>query len=183
MNNYEKCIWRNEEKMGKILDIVTKIIQEVKNKKMAGEIYSNDNYGFSIKCPKGWESHTKLSPEMLVHFTDLRGGSINLMAGPTYGTQESIEDLENLAIRNVRRLKGEMESLKRIKVDNAEAVEAVYTSLGLKTKKVGFVKDSIEYIITCGIKPDLFDEYEPIFDECIQSFKFKREDRKQNIKK
>ena len=76
-----------------------------------------------------------------------------------------------------------MESLKRIKVDNAEAVEAVYTSLGLKTKKVGFVKDCIEYIITCGIKPDLFDEYEPIFDECIQSFKFKREDCKQNIKK
>ncbi|RJS82952.1 hypothetical protein CW713_04520, partial [Methanophagales archaeon] len=102
--------------------------------------------------------------------------SINLMAGPTYGTQESIEDLENLAIRNVHRLKGEMESLKRIKVDNVEAVEAVYTSLGLKTKKVGFVKDSIEYIITCGINPDLFDEYEPIFDECIQSFKFKRED-------
>ena len=94
------------------------------------------------------------------------------MAGPTYGTQESIEDLEDLVIRNVHGLNGKMGSLKRIKVDNIEAIEAIYSALGLKTKKVGFVKGSIEHIITCGVKPDQFDEYEPIFDECIQSLKF-----------
>ncbi len=145
--------------------------------KSADEVYSNEEYVFSIKCPKGWRKiNTKLPSEMLVHFTNLRGGNINLVAGPTYGTQESIEDLEDLVIRNVHGLNGKMKSLKRIKVDNIEAIEAIYSAQGLKTKKVGFVKGSIEYIITCGIKPDLFDEYEPIFDECIQSFKFKRHD-------
>jgi tetratricopeptide (TPR) repeat protein len=152
-------------------------------KKSADEVYSNEEYGFSIKCPKGWRINTKLPPEMLVCFTDLRGGSINLMAGSTYGTQESIEDLENLAIQNVNRLNGKMESLKRIKLDNIEAIEAIYLALGLKTKKVGFVKDGIEYLITCGIKPNLFDEYEPIFDKCIQSFKFRRQDQEKRLSK
>lgn len=153
--------------------------------KFAGETYSNDKYGFSIKCPEGWKIKSGLLAKMLArfidsrtlfHFVDPHGGGINLIAGSTYGTQESIEALENFAIRNVHRLKGEMESLKRIKVDNVESIDAVYSALGLKTKKVGFVKDHIEYLITCGIKPDLFDEYEPIFDECIQSFKFYKHD-------
>lgn len=143
------------------------------DEKSTDEIYSNEEYGFSIKCPKGWRRiNTKLPSEMLVHFTNLRGGNINLVAGPTYGVQESIEDLEDLVIRNVHGLNGKMGSLKRIKVDNIEAIEAIYSALGLKTKKVGFVKGSIEHIITCGVKPDQFDEYEPIFDECIQSLKF-----------
>ena len=154
-------------------------------KKSVGEIYSNDKYGLSIKCPNGWKTKRGLLSKMLArfidsktlfHFVDPRGGGINLIAGPTYGTQETIEDLENFAIRNVRRLKGEMESLKRIKVDNIEAIEAIYSALGLKTKKVGFVKDHIEYIITCGIKPNLFEEYKLVFDECIQSFKFNKQD-------
>jgi len=148
---------------------------------MAGEIYSNDKYGFSIKCPKGWKIiNNKLPPEMLVQFVDSRGAGINLMAGPTYGAHESIEDLENLAIRNVHRLGGKMKSLKLIKVDNLEAVEAVYSAFGIKRKKVAFVKDHIEYIITCGIKPNLFDEYKPIFDECMQSFKFKKQNKTKN---
>ncbi len=137
-----------------------------------GEIYFNYEYGFSIKSPHGWRINTKLSPEMLVHFIDNRGGSVNLMVGPTYKKQESIEDLETLALRNVRNLSGEMISLKHIKVDNIEAIEAVYTALGGKIKKVGFVKDDIEYVISCKIKPNLFDKYEPIFDAFIQSFKF-----------
>ena len=136
--------------------------------------YSNDKYGFSIKFPKGWEiNNARLPPETLVHFVDSRGGTINLIAGPTYGTQESIEELENLAIRNVRRFRGKMESLKRIKVDGVEAIEAVYAiPLGIKTKKIGFNKGGVEYIITCGVRSVKFEEYEPIFDECIQSFKF-----------
>ena len=147
-----------------------------KTKEQINKMYSNNKYDFVIKCPKEWRiNDTKLPPETLVHFVDSGGGTINLMAGPTYGTQESIEEIENLAIRNVYRFRGEMESLKRIKIDGVEAVEAVYdTPMGVKTKKVGFVKTGIEYIITCGIESDLFDEYEPIFDECIQSFKFKR---------
>lgn len=76
-----------------------------------------------------------------------RFGAGKILAGPIYGAQETIEDLENLAIRNVHNLKGNMKSLKRIKVDNLEAVEAIYSgALGLKTKKVGFVRDSDEFI-------------------------------------
>jgi len=68
-----------------------------------------------------------------------------------------------------------MESLKRIKVDGVAAIEAVYAiPLGIKTKKIGFNKGGVEYIITCGVRSVKFEEYEPIFDECIQSFKFKR---------
>ena len=147
-----------------------------KTKKQIGRTCSNDKYGFSIKCPMGWGiNDAKLPPETLVHFIDSEGGGINLMAGPTYGTQESIEELENLAIRNVRRFRGKMESLKRIKVDGVEAVEAVYAiPLGIKTKKIGFNKGGVEYIITCGVRSVKFEEYEPIFDECIQSFKFRR---------
>jgi len=70
-----------------------------------------------------------------------------------------------------------MESLERIKIDGVEAVEAIYNiPIGIKTKKVGFVKGGVEYIITCGVRSGKFGEYEPIFDECIQSFKFKRYD-------
>ncbi len=139
------------------------------------ETHSNDEYGISIKCPRGWRlNNNRLSPETLVHFIDSEGGTINLIAGPTYGTQESIEELENLAIRNVRRFRGKMESLKRIKVGGVEAIEAVYAiPLGIKTKKIGFNKGGVEYIITCGVRSVKFEEYEPIFDECIQSFKFK----------
>jgi len=139
-------------------------------------VYSNNKYGLSIKCPKGWGIDQEyFHPEMLVQFVNPRGGGINLVAGPIYEPQESIEDLETLAIRNVHRLNGKLESLKRIKVDNIESVEAVYTALGLKTKKVGLVRDRIEYIITCSIHPTLFNKYNPIFDECIHSLKFKKE--------
>lgn len=145
-----------------------------KNKPVEGA-YSNDRYNFSIKQPEGWRINTtKLPPEMLVHFTDPRGGGINIMAGPTYKAQESIEDLENLAIRNVHNLNGEMKSLKRIKVNGVDAVEAIYTAMGAKIKKIGFVKDDVEYVISCAIKHSLFSEYETIFDECIQSFKFNK---------
>ena len=147
----------------------------ITNDKYEYSLYSNNRYRFSMKYPKEWRPiQTLFHPEMIFQFVDQRGGGINLMAGPIYGPQETIEDIENLAIRNVHRLKGKLESLKHIKVDNVGAVEAVYTALGLKTKKIGFVKDCIEYIITCSIHPDLFDKYEPIFDECIHSFKFLR---------
>ena len=160
-----------------------KALKEINNQnndeqkeKSSNDIYSNDIFGFSIKCPAGWnirDNNDKLmQPEMLVHFTDLKDGNINLMAGPTFKKNESIKDLENLAIRNVNNLRGEMKYLKYIKVDDIEAIEAVYTALGGKIKKVGFAKDDIEYVISCGTKINKFDEYEPIFDECIQSLKF-----------
>ena len=143
--------------------------------KSLGEAYLNDKYGFSMRWPRGWRrvNDIKLSPEMLVQFMDPIGAGINIIAGPIYGTQETIEDLENLAIRNVHNLKGNMKSLKRIKVDNLEAVEAIYTALGLETKKIGFVKDGDEFIITCST-PITFTKYKPIFDECIHSFEFKK---------
>lgn len=152
------------------------ILAQVGGHDGVAETYSNDKYGLSIKCPMGWRiNDAKLPPETLAHFIDPKGGTINLMAGPTYGTQESIKELENLAIRNVRRFRGKMESLERVKVDGVEAVEAIYNiPLGVKTKKVGFAKNGVEYIITCTMRSGKFEEYKLIFDECIKSFKFKR---------
>ena len=165
-------------------EALEKALADVKNKSVYCDVgknepvegaYSNGRYNFSIKHPKGWKINTtNLPPEMLVQFTDPRGGGVNIMAGPTYKAQETIEDLENLAIRNVHNLNGDMESLKRIKVDGLDAVEAVYTALGAKIKKIGFAKDDVEYVISCAIKPNLFSEYETIFDKCIQSFKFNK---------
>lgn len=164
-------------------EVLEKTLKEINNQdndeqkeKSSDDIYSNDIFGFSIKCPAGWKIRDNndklLHPEMLVHFTDLKDGNINLIAGPTFKKNESIKDLENLAIRNVNNLRGEMKYLKYIKVDDIEAIEAVYTALGGKIKKVGFAKDDIEYVISCGTKTNKFNEYEPIFDDCIQSLKF-----------
>ncbi|MDY6894096.1 MAG: tetratricopeptide repeat protein [Thermotogota bacterium] len=155
-------------------------------KKSVGETYSNDNYGFSMRFPKGWREASDTSySELLCQFEDSVGGSINIIAGPIYGVQETIEDLENMAKRNVKNLNGIMISLKRIEVDNLEAIEAIYTALGMETKKVGFVKDGNEFIITCscGTTPGLFAKYEPIFDECIQSIKFKKQEEKVGLDK
>jgi len=160
-----------------------KTLKEINNQdtdeqkeKYSDDIYSNDIFGFSIKCPAGWKigdnNDKLLIPEMLVYFTDLKDGNINLIAGPTFKKHESIKDLENLAIRNVNNLGGEMKSLKHIKVDDIEAIEAVYTALGGKNKKVGFAKDDIEYVISCRTETNKFNEYEPIFDACIQSIVF-----------
>lgn len=141
-------------------------------KKSNGEKYSNDEYGFSIRYPEGWINYnTNLPSEMLFQCIDNMGGSINLVAGPTFTAQETIKDLENLARRNVNNIRGKWISLNHVKVDGFEAIEAIYLALGNKTKKVAFVIDDIEYIITCGVISSRFDEYEGIFDRCIHSFK------------
>jgi tetratricopeptide (TPR) repeat protein len=164
------------ERLEKTLKEINNQDNDEQKEKSSDDIYSNDIFGFSIKCPTGWkirDNNDKLmQPEMLVHFTDLKDGNINLMAGPTFKKHESIKDLENLAIRNVNNLHGEMKYLKYINVDDIEAIEAIYTALGGKIKKVGFAKDDIEYVISCGTKTNKFNEYEPIFDACIQSLKF-----------
>lgn len=147
-------------------------------KKSEGETYSNDEYGFSMKCPEGWiNDNINLPSEMLFQYIDNMGGSINLVAGPTFTAQETIKDLENLARRNVKNIRGKWISLNHIKVDGFEAIEAIYLALGNKTKKVAFVIDNIEYIITCGVIPSRFDEYEVIFDRCIHSFKMIRSNK------
>jgi hypothetical protein len=91
-----------------------------------------------------------------------------------YGPHPSIEDIEIQAKRNVENLHGILESIQRIKIDNIEAVSTIYSALSMKTKKVAFIKDGTEFIITCSSIPGLFSVYSPIFDEILQSMKWKR---------
>ena len=91
-----------------------------------------------------------------------------------YGPHPSIEDIEIQAKRNVENLHGILESIQRIKIDNIEAVSTIYSALSMKTKKVAFIKDGTEFIITCSSIPGLFSVYNPIFDEILQSMKWKR---------
>ena len=138
-------------------------------------LYFNAEYAVSIKCPSGWRVVTELPPlpELLIHFAESGGGTINLVAGPVLIPNESIRELENLAIRNIHRIGGIMESLRHIQVDKIDAVEVVYEiPQGMKTKKVGLVREGIEYILTCSVGKKKYDKYLSIFDECIQSISF-----------
>jgi len=140
--------------------------------------YTNEKYGFSIRFPLEWEDATKrrpYHPEFVVHAQEKSGfAGINIIAGPQlYGPNPSINDIEIQARIHVENLHGALESLQRIKIDNIDAVMAVYITPPMKTKKVGLVKDSTEFIITCSSIIELFPIYDPIFDECLQSMKWK----------
>ena len=166
---------------------------KVEKTKYETKTYSNDKYGFSIKYPKGWaldilEPKPEFTVELSVWF-GIRGKvACSIMVGPigptTYG--RTPKELENRARLHRQDLNANLISSKYLTIDGVEAYEHVYTAKypPRYVKQVGFFKGNDEYLLLFKVfsKED-FEKYEPIFDDCIQSFKFKREDRKQNIKK
>ena len=113
--------------------------------------------------------------EMIFQFRFRRDALLCLVAGPTQGHLETIRDLENKALRAIHISGFNLQSLTHITVDGIEAIEVVYDGPpNLKSKKVGFVNDGIEFIITAEVLSSKFEEYKPILDACIQSFRFEK---------
>jgi hypothetical protein len=162
-----------------------------------GEVYKSDRYRFSIRCPSGWKIHTKVKEslpekllfyiltlnrsikfllkgkipsyvdETLFEFEDPRGiGSIMLIVGRC---DETIED----TIEYAKNYISGPAKTRVISVGSDQAVEVKYDlSRNLRAKKVSIIKYGYEYVFTCAAYKECFGEYEPIFDNCIQSLKF-----------
>ena len=150
------------------------------------EIYSNDKYSFSIEYPKVWaldilEPKPEFTVELSVWF-GIRGKvACSIMVGPIgptiYG--RTPKELENRARLHRQNLNATLLSSKRLTIDGIDAYEHVYAAEYPKryVKQVGFFKGDDEYLLLFkAFSKGDFEKYEPIFDECIQSFKFKRED-------
>ena len=161
--------------------------------KSVGEIYSNEKYGFSIKYPKGWLLDIGgPKPEFLVELNVQFGipGKVacSIIAGPigptTYG--RTLKEIENRARIHRQNLNATLLSSKRLTIDGIDAYEHVYATEYPRRylKQVAFFKGNDEYLLFFGVfSEEDVEKYEFTFDECLQSFKFKRKERKQNIKK
>ena len=150
------------------------------------KIYSNDKYGFSLKYPKNWALYISgPKPEFFVglnvQFGIPRKVACSIIAGPIgptiYG--RTLKELENRARILRQNLNANLLSSKRLTINGIEAYEHVYTVEYPRryVKQVALFKDNDEYLLFFGVfSEEDFLKYKPIFDECIQSFKFKRED-------
>lgn len=152
--------------------------------KSVSEIYSNEKYGFSLKYPKGWILYIGgPKPEFLVGLNVLFGiprkVACSIIAGPIgqtiYG--RTLKELENRARILRQNLNAGLLSSKRLTLSGIDAYEHVCT-VKFPTryvKHVSFFKEDNEYLLTFTVfSQEDFLKYEPIFDECLQSFKFKR---------
>lgn len=155
------------------LDGVKTITQIISEKQLADNTFTSEHFRFSVQCPEGWKISPRHVPEQVVTFVSHRKGEhINVVAGPTEGQYESIRDLENQALRTIHWNKFTYRSMRQIRVDNIQAVEIVYDGpLYLRSKKVGFVNNGIEYLITGGVKAEDFENSEHIIDTFVQSFR------------
>jgi tetratricopeptide (TPR) repeat protein len=145
-------------------------------KSLEGEVYTNREFGFSIMYPPGSKISNKPEPGIVIRFLDIKKKySINIIAGPTDGILESFRDLEHKALMAIHLNKYKLISLRRIKIGDIESVEVIYEHPQyIKSKKVGFVKNGVEFVITCGVRIEKFEELEPLLNKCIQSFKFNK---------
>jgi tetratricopeptide (TPR) repeat protein len=140
--------------------------------------YTSRKYGFSIRIPVGFADHTENAEkpesfEVLFDIHNYDGTRIGFIAGPhDDGKAAGVQQLETQAARHVENLGGALLSLTRTDIDGIAGVEAVYTVSLMKTKKFAFIRDGREYLITCAAHPQLYDRYEPVFDDVVRSLSF-----------
>lgn len=150
------------------------------------ETYSNEKYGFLIKYPKEWvleilEPKPEVTVDLNVWF-GIRGKvDCSIMVGPIghtiYG--KTLQEIENRA-----RVHRQSENVcpissKHLTIDGIEAYRHVYTAKQPTryVKQVGLFENNNEYLLLFRVyAQEDFERYEPVFDDCIQSFKFKRGD-------
>lgn len=153
------------------------------------EIYSNDEYGFSMYYPKGWNldiSHPRPGDiDLFVTFRGIGFEGVSLTVGPMGFTKFGVTK-EELEFRGKEGLKEEspaqygqtLISSRFITVDGIEAYEQIYTAISFnsikcKIKQVGFFKDLYEYVLTFMAPIDKFNDIKSIFDKCIKSIEIK----------
>ena len=155
------------------------------NKKMDGagyhykkDRYHCEEYGFSVYYPNGWVLQTQGLPDILrfyhvqVMFCDplCVDNCVNVAACRIFRGR-SIKELEVVPTMYAQIFGGRILSLKRTKVDNVEAIKVTYKLQKQTQKQVIFDKGSYGYIFTSGAPSNKFKDCEPIFNECLQSFK------------
>lgn len=140
--------------------------------------YACEKYGFTLRIPAGFADHTEYAgkPEFFDVLFDIHnydGTHIGIVAGlQDSGEAAGVGQLETQAARHVENIGGALLSLTRTDIDGIIGVEAVYTASLMKTKKVAFIRGGIEYLITCAAHPQLYDRYEPVFDDVVRSIRF-----------
>jgi tetratricopeptide (TPR) repeat protein len=164
-----------------------------KEPKSDSKTYSNDKYNFSINYTKDWRLKV-LEPNPLVNVNlniwlgDTQGKvACSIMVGPIGNTiyGKTLQELENRARISRQGLNAQLVSSKNLTIDGIDAYEHVYTAENPHryVKQVGFFKDNDEYLLLFKVfsKED-FEKYEFIFDEIIQSFRFKNKIPGQELK-
>lgn len=156
------------------------------NKKMESDIchgrmdwHHCEEYGFSVYCPNGWALQTQGLPDLLrfyhvqVRFCDplCADNCVNVAACRIF-RERSIKELEVVPTMYAQIFGGRILSLKRTKVDNVEAIKITYKLQKQTQKQVIFDNGSYGYIFTSGAPSNKFKDCEPLFDECLKSFKF-----------
>ena len=143
------------------------------------EMYHSEGYGFSAYCPNGWIMQTQGLPDILrfykvqvMFYDSLCAENCVTVAATRIFRKRSIEELKVIPTLYAQIFGGRILSLERTKVDTVEAIEATYKLQKQTQKQVIFDKDSHGYIFTSGALSNKFKDCEPVFDECLQSFKF-----------
>jgi hypothetical protein len=140
--------------------------------------YSNQRFRFSLKIPKSWENltptrSTRAGDEVLIWLKNSEGSGINIIVGPQhYGKNVSVADLEKQARLHMQNVSGDLKTIQRRKIDAAEAVEIDYIAFLMRDKKIAFLRDDQEFLINFSAHPHLYQYYEPLFNEIIDSIRF-----------
>ena len=143
------------------------------------EWYYSQRYKFSLKIPKGWNNRATIisagaGNEVLVALRNSEGAAFNIIVGPQpYGKTASVIDLEKQARFHVQNVSGELKAIQHRKIaGKIEAVEIDYIAFMMRDKKIAFLKNDQEYLMTCSAHPHLYSNYEPLFTEIVDSMHF-----------
>lgn len=152
--------------------------------KTTREVFLNDRYGVSIKYPKNWvldilEPKPEFTVELNVWFGIPGKVACSIMVGPIGGTiyGRTQKELENRARIHRQNLNANLLSSKRLTISGIDAYEHVYSAKypTRYAKQVGLFKDNDEYLLLFKVfSEEDFEKYASTFDECIQSFNFKK---------
>ncbi|KQC04666.1 MAG: hypothetical protein APR53_09695 [Methanoculleus sp. SDB] len=140
--------------------------------------YTSEKYGFTIRIPAGFADHTEFAgrPEgfdVLFDIHNYDGTHIGIVAGPhEHGEAATVRQLEKQAARHVENMGGTLLSLAGREIEGVTGVETVYTAFLMKIRKVAFIREGREYLITCAAHPELYDRYAPVFDDVVRSLRF-----------
>ena len=140
--------------------------------------YSNQRFRISLKIPKNWKNLTPTmssegGDEVLIMLRNSEESGIHIIAGPQhYGKDASVVDLEKQARLHMQNVSGDLKTIQRRKIDATEALEIDYVAFLMRDKKIAFIRNDQEFLINFSAHPHLYQYYEPLFNEIIDSIHF-----------
>lgn len=140
---------------------------------------------YTIQAPDGWtEGDTTVSGAKLTTIKSPSDGpEDNFMENITVVTEDSKGyDLNSYTSTNRKNMNTQLENLNFLSEENltigSVAAKAVvysfsYSGFALKNTAYFLVKDNIGYVITCTAQSKTFDQFQPAFKKCVNSFLIK----------